>query len=532
MASTYQRPVPTADLAGQRAEYERVAAFPPLKRAPSLSRIFAFVCERYFEGKLDEIKEYTIAVKALGRPLNFDSGADPIVRVSMHSLRKRLEQYYANEGRSHRLQITFPIGRYVPEFVQFGPGSSAAESAPTLLPPPERPHFFPSVQWALLKRAALPMLAAALLIIGSTIAYIIVRSPLLFRARSAAGNHAVPAPAAAVSSSAPQARFNIPATPAAPLPSAQVLRILPGASADYVDSSGSTWGLGKFCSGGSRFHRPGHTILGAADGAIFQSGLDGAADCAIPEPPGTYEVHLLFADTTGAAEAAHHFLLSINHVQEIPLDIVDEAEGDDRAVTKVLTDVHPQADGRIHIGLQSDAAFINAIEVYPGTPHHMLPLRVVAGGSSFTDAQGRAWTADRYFFGGSEARRGIATRGASDPRLFQWEHYGHFRYVLPVAMGDRYKVTLYFSEGYFGPGKMVTGGFGSRVFNVSTPGRVLLRNFDILRETTQANESVVKTFHNIEPNAYGAIELEFEPVRDYALVNAIEVEPESGSGKN
>jgi len=36
-----------------------------------------------------------------------------------------------------------------------------------------------------------------------------------------------------------------------------------------------------------------------------------------------------------------------------------------------------------------------------------------------------------------------------------------------------------------------------------------------------------KTFHNLEPDAQGKLNLSFVPVRDYACVNAIEVEDDS-----
>src|SRR5260370_4933452 len=136
MASGGQHSIPCTPTEKERVEYERIADLPHLMRAPGLSRIFAFVCEKYFERKIEEIKEYTIAVHALGRPENFDSGSDPIVRVSMRSLRKRLEQYYANEGKDHTLQITFPVGHYVPEFVHAEAVASqvASDEQPGLRP--------------------------------------------------------------------------------------------------------------------------------------------------------------------------------------------------------------------------------------------------------------------------------------------------------------------------------------------------------------------------------------------------------------
>ena len=38
------------------------------------------------------------------------------MRVEANRLRKRLAEYYAGEGASHALQITIPVGQYVPRF--------------------------------------------------------------------------------------------------------------------------------------------------------------------------------------------------------------------------------------------------------------------------------------------------------------------------------------------------------------------------------------------------------------------------------
>src|SRR5438445_605697 len=79
-------------------------------RAANLHRFLEFIGTKYFEGKSDEIKEYTVAVHALNRPEDFDPRADTIVRVTAVALRKRLEQYYATEGASHPVQLDLPSG--------------------------------------------------------------------------------------------------------------------------------------------------------------------------------------------------------------------------------------------------------------------------------------------------------------------------------------------------------------------------------------------------------------------------------------
>ena len=81
-------------LEAERAEVESVLTSGVLGRTNNLGRFLRFVCEKYFEGTIDEVKEYSIAVQALGRPHDFDPQVDTIVRVTAHTLRKRLEDYY------------------------------------------------------------------------------------------------------------------------------------------------------------------------------------------------------------------------------------------------------------------------------------------------------------------------------------------------------------------------------------------------------------------------------------------------------
>ena len=74
----------------ERAELRAVLSSPLFQRAPKLSKILAYICEKYFNGKGASLKEYSIAVDALGRAPGFDPQADAIVRVDLHLLRKRL----------------------------------------------------------------------------------------------------------------------------------------------------------------------------------------------------------------------------------------------------------------------------------------------------------------------------------------------------------------------------------------------------------------------------------------------------------
>src|SRR6266404_2358248 len=101
----------------EKQELEALIASGVLARAPSLEQLLTYVCAKYFEGEAEQIKEYNIAVEALGRSPEFDQKRDSIVRVEAHRLRKRLREYYDREGASHPVHIVIPQGHYTPRFV-------------------------------------------------------------------------------------------------------------------------------------------------------------------------------------------------------------------------------------------------------------------------------------------------------------------------------------------------------------------------------------------------------------------------------
>lgn len=51
-----------------------------------------------------------------GRKIEYDTSAEPIVRVQAGKLRKRLAAFYAAQGRIDTIRIQIPVGAYVPSF--------------------------------------------------------------------------------------------------------------------------------------------------------------------------------------------------------------------------------------------------------------------------------------------------------------------------------------------------------------------------------------------------------------------------------
>ena len=511
----------------ERAEVDLLLSSKKFARTNNTGRFLSFVCEKYFEGSTSEIKEYSIAVEALGRPSDFDPQVDCIVRVTAHNLRKQLELYYATEGASHPVHLYLPAGHYIPQFVRNEALASqrqdsepqAVIDADTLQPqlskdflpnapvdaePPqrltvERTQAKPRVQ----SRARTAVLAFLALFLCMALAFAYFRWTRNSKSK----------PRAAASS------------PTGLHVSGSGIHALVGGDREaYVDRGGFSWDRDKFCSGGEPFSVSGHAIQGTEDPQLFAAGRRGAFHCQYPVPPGTYELHLLFAETSGLQEASRNVAFSVNGGPSQNLDVVDDAGGDDIATTKVLTDVAPTTDGTIHLDFTTSEAFLNAIEILPGIPHHMLPVRIVAGHASFHDSAGNLWMPDRYHFGGRLSSFGGDLSKISDGQLYEWHRFGHFHYIVPVAIGDTYTLKLYFLEHWFGVQNGGIGGAGSRVFDVSCNGSMLLKGFDILREA--GSKPLVKSFEHIEPTPQGKIEIYFTPAVNYPSISAIEVIPE------
>jgi hypothetical protein len=175
------------------------------------------------------------------------------------------------------------------------------------------------------------------------------------------------------------------------------------------------------------------------------------------------------------------------------------------------------------VATRKEAPFVNAIEILPAPDGRLLPIRIVARASAVRDSAGQEWGADRFWLGGFPVQRHEPVEGPEESSVYQGERYGNFSYAIPVAAGSRYTLTLRFAETWFGPGRPGGGGPGNRVFDVYCNGRTLLRNFDVLREAGGPMRQLKKTFRGLEPNAQGKLILQFVPVRNYAMINAIEV---------
>jgi Malectin domain len=481
-----------------------------LDKAPNLRHFLEYVAQQYFSGNTEQLKEYSIAVQALHRLEQFDPQSDTIVRVTAHTLRKKLDHYYATEGADHSIQIRLPAGKYV---LQFERREHAPASAVIPIGPSRPVEILPTA------RSAPRTIWMYIAVLGATT--LLLLGPYFVRYRRSLSS-------AKPEGVAPMIKPTLASISAEAAGAAadRAIRIRWGAaSRSYTDVAGQVWVADRYCTGGSTFSHPNHEIQGTDDPALFQEGREGKFQCRIPVSPGSYELMLLFADTSGDKEAARQVDLSINNAVTAALDVVDEAGGDNIVVGKVYAGIRPMSDGAIHLDFTSDGSFLNAAEIVPAESGGGTPIRMLAGPAVFHDDHGNTWFPERFFQGGRRSFHSDNLPKVANARLFEWERYGHFHYRLPVVAGKDYRLRLYFSEGWFGVSNGGPGGPGSRVFDVYCNGTTLLKDYDIL-QSQNARGAGVMTFDHVKPTAHGMVELDFTPVKNYPLIDAIEMEPE------
>ena len=79
-----------------------------------LSQFLRFTVERTLNGLEESLKEYTIGTEAYGRKPDFDPSQDTIIRTEARRLRRKLKEYYENDGKSDKVVIFMRSGSYVP----------------------------------------------------------------------------------------------------------------------------------------------------------------------------------------------------------------------------------------------------------------------------------------------------------------------------------------------------------------------------------------------------------------------------------
>lgn len=141
-------------LATIRSHLEQVLAskaFAGSKRSQDFLRL---VVEHKLAGRLDDLRERMIGAEMFGRPVDYDTANDAVVRVKAIEVRRRLARYYEEAPEQDVVRIEMLSGAYVPEFhwtpVQGSQPDSAVDARlPAAAPKLERASYLRWI-WLLL----------------------------------------------------------------------------------------------------------------------------------------------------------------------------------------------------------------------------------------------------------------------------------------------------------------------------------------------------------------------------------------------
>src|SRR5579862_9625210 len=128
--------MPSSELekAAVQQQLEKLLATPLFHSSKRYPSFLKFVVSRALAGQTDQLKERVLGVEIFGRPADYDTNIDPIVRVTAAEIRKRIEQYYQDPQHSQEIRLFLPSGSYVPQFSWPGHPIGTTVSLPLDLP--------------------------------------------------------------------------------------------------------------------------------------------------------------------------------------------------------------------------------------------------------------------------------------------------------------------------------------------------------------------------------------------------------------
>jgi len=106
----------TADRKAVLLQLDKIVESPVFENAQRMRSLLIFIVHESLNGHTNALKAFTIAVEVFQRDESFDPQQDPLIRVQAGNLRKRLEQYYLDDGKDDPITIEIPKGAYSATF--------------------------------------------------------------------------------------------------------------------------------------------------------------------------------------------------------------------------------------------------------------------------------------------------------------------------------------------------------------------------------------------------------------------------------
>ena len=99
-----------------RDHLRELAASPAFAGSKRSQDFIQLIVEHALAGRWDNLRERMIGAEMFGRPIDYDTANDAVVRVKATEVRKKLSQYYLEREGAPSVRIELASGSYVPRF--------------------------------------------------------------------------------------------------------------------------------------------------------------------------------------------------------------------------------------------------------------------------------------------------------------------------------------------------------------------------------------------------------------------------------
>ncbi len=314
---------------------------------------------------------------------------------------------------------------------------------------------------------------------------------------------------------------------------ASEVRILCGARAAYVDSSGIAWSADRYYKGG-RAVATSARIDGArpttADQALYQRGRAGKDfSYSIPVAEGIYSIRLKFAEPEHDWFFLRPFNLDINGRRVLRnFDICQAAREPRRAFERVFHGLVPDGNGWLVLRFtsgweplaKSPEALVQAIEVLP----ELKPVVRIDAGSDreFIDWNSFVWEADSGYSNGGVLRSEASVTQAS-PTLYDQELYRTAR--TGKSFSYRFSVPAGLYTGHLKFAGLWLKEPGKRPMNIDINGQRFWSGWDPATAAGQLGMAADIRAGDITPDRNGRINIQITAASENdAILQGIEIE--------
>jgi hypothetical protein len=130
-------PAPTPDLTTKpvRDELAAVLASSSFSGSKRCSDFLEYVVKYSLSGELERLTERFLGAELFGRPIDYETATDSVVRVRATDVRRRLAQHYAEHGSKTGVVIELAPGGYLAEFHWIAEEAKAISAGSSLAAP-------------------------------------------------------------------------------------------------------------------------------------------------------------------------------------------------------------------------------------------------------------------------------------------------------------------------------------------------------------------------------------------------------------